>query len=348
MIRQRLARAYGLATLTIAAGGELARYPARGEAGPKSWEMLLRLHCATNGWSTGIARRALQWMKPPPRAIPAFDSLLGHYDASTLEAAAQAVRRDGYYVFPTRLPDAICDDIVEHARTSDGWGWRNGAHLEPVASFDPGHAVAHRYEFAEEKIWGIPAYQELIADPIFVNLSQAYFGGASALKEVSLWCSPAIADGKPDDDAAQIFHFDYDAAPIWLKYFVYLSDVTEENGPHVFVKGSHCLGQKRARALLARGYTRISDADIAAVFGAENLVEITGLKGTIFVADTMGFHKGKPPQRGHRSIAQLEYAMPLFVPARSRPLPLPTNATPKLLATFGAYPWAFTRFQAPR
>jgi hypothetical protein len=346
MIRRKIAWALDFARLGAAAALDLARYPFRGELGHGTWEILLRLHCMTNGRSTAIARRVVRRLKPPPAPIKPFDSLLGKFDAGELARIAEQIRRDGYYVFPARLADSICDKIAAAAGMSDDWTRRNGQALERVGRIDPDRPVAHRYEMPEPKIWEIPAYQTIIADPLFVNLSQAYFGAVPALKEANLWWSPAMDNGRPDDDAAQMFHFDYDAAPVWLKFFVYLSDVTPQTGPHVFVKGSHRPQQDRARDLIGRGYVRVGDDEIARIYGAESIIKLAGLKGTVFVADTLGFHKGEPPLTGHRLMAQLEFATPFFVPVASHRLPMPANASPGLLAARAAYPWAFKRFPA--
>ncbi|MGH6975573.1 MAG: phytanoyl-CoA dioxygenase family protein [Stellaceae bacterium] len=342
-IRNALVRAYALVRSASSAMWGMLCYGWRGEAGHKAWNAFLYLHCATNGRSTEILRQFMRWLRPAPAPIHRFASQLGTFDAGGLRDIADRIRRDGYYVFPQRLPESFCDEIVRSARATEGWARLKGNQLETVPTFDPDHPITPRYILPEVRVWQIPPYQRLIADPVFVNLSQSYFDAASALKEVSLWWSPAM-DGKPDEDAAQLFHFDYDAAPIWLKFFIYLSDVTEETGPHVFVKGSHLLRQEKARAILDRGYVRIGDDEVRHAYGRENVVELAGKKGTVFAVDTMGFHKGKPPVSGHRVLAQLEYAMPLFVPSRSAPLPLPRQLEPTLAETRKTYAWAFARY----
>ena len=342
-IRDALIRAYALARSVWQAVVGMLCYSWRGEAGHGTWNALLYLHCATNGASTDLLRRVMRRLRPAPAPIHRFVSRLGTFDADALTEIADRIRRDGYYTFPQRLPASFCDEIVRSARAADGWARLNGNQLETLPTFDPDHPLTPRYILPEAKVWQIPAYQRLIADPVFVNLSQSYFGGASALKEVSLWWSPVV-DGKPNEDAAQLFHFDYDAAPIWLKFFIYLSDVTEETGPHVFAKGSHRLQQERARDILRRGYVRIGDDEVGRVFGRDNVVELAGKKGTVFAVDTMGFHKGKPPLSGHRVLAQLEFAVPLFVPSRSAPLRLPRQLDPELAEARTAYAWAFARY----
>jgi hypothetical protein len=342
-LRRTLGRGYIFARSVFNIAWGMLRYSWRGEVEHRTWEGFLYMHCRTNGRSTEILRRVMRQWKPPPAPIDPFTSLLGTFDADKLTRIADDIRRDGYYVFPSRITETLCEEIIRSARAAEGWTRWHGNGYEAVPVFDPDHPVTPRYVMPESRIWRIPAYQRLVADPLFLNLSQSYFGGVSTLKDISLWWSPVTGE-KPDEDAAQLFHFDYEPIPIWLKFFIYLNDVKPDTGPHVFVKGSHRLQQEKARALLARGYVRISDDDIDAVFGHENVVELCGRAGTVFVADTMGFHKGKLPEAGHRIIAQLEYAMPLFVPYRSNPLPLPRDLEPSLAATRAAYPWAFARY----
>jgi hypothetical protein len=314
------------------------------EPAPRDWDSMMRLHCLTNGASTQLARRAMAVLRPTLATSEQFQSLFGSFDTASVANAARAIRDQGFYVFPKLIPADICDEIADGVRGYSGWSWRDSEGLHKVAQFDPERLTAPRYELPEVEIWKIKAYQRIVADPLFVNLARAYFGGQAALKELGLWWSPGLHANRADSDAAQMFHFDYDAAPVWLKFFVYLNDVGPQNGPHVFVRGSHRLGDDRARAILARGYGRVSDKEIEEIYGRDSVLEMTGPKGTVFAVDTMGFHKGKLPVSGHRLLAQLEFATPLFVPAQSRPLPMPTNAIPGLLETRAAYPDAFARF----
>jgi hypothetical protein len=344
-----LRRTLSVAKATLGACRGLGQYLTRGEADQKSWRACLDLHCRTNGRSTDMLTRAMQILRPPPAPIRPFESMLGKFDAARVNAIAEQIRRDGYYVFETRMPEAVCDDIASAAKATPARVGRDPDGGPRMGVFDPAKPLERVYDIPEPDSWRMPAYQRIIADPIFVNVSQAYLEAASALKNVNLWWSAAV-DGRPDkaaDHAAQMFHFDYDPAPRWLKFFIYISDVTAETGPHVFVRGSHRPRQSKLRDILARGYVRISDDEIAQVFGRDNVLELAGPKGTVLAVDTLGFHKGKPPISGYRLLAQLEFATPLFVQSVSAPLPMPRNLSPELLATRKTYPWAFARFPLP-
>lgn len=327
---------------SLSIAGALARFAFGAEPHTRVWEQMLRLHCSSNGFSTYLIRKAMAVIRPAPKPR-AVDSLFGHFAPTDISAMADQVRRDGFVRLPGLVPGDICDAIAGGLRRSRGWSWRDDQGLHPVDDFDPASPSHPRYELPEREIWKIGPYQRIIADPVFAQLSSAYFGSAAALKEVGLWWSSATSN-QPDASAAQMFHFDYDAVPVWLKFFVYLNDIGSDNGPHVFVRGSHTLGQPCAREILSRGYVRITDAEIADLYGAEAVTEMTGPKGTVFAVDTMGFHKGKMLTHGNRLLAQLEFATPLFVPTKSNPLPMPSDASPELLAARARDPQVYQRF----
>jgi phytanoyl-CoA dioxygenase PhyH len=91
-----------------------------------------------------------------------------------------------------------------------------------------------------------------------------------------------------------------------FKALLYLSDVTEDNGPFEFIEGSH----RRASLLTAAGSLgvplaqyRFSDEQIARLQAAGVLPQarqFTGSKGTLLLVDTRGLHRGRPLRSGER------------------------------------------------
>lgn len=322
----------------------LVQYLRCGQADQKTWHALLNLHCKTNGRATDIMTGIMRRLSPPASPIQPFNSMLGRFDAARLENVSAQIRRDGYYIFEDRIPDALCDDFYKACLEIEGRTSRDQTIKAPYAKFDPANPVGFVYDLPEKEIWKVPSAQTLIADPIFINLCQSYFQAAPALKDLNVWWS-AVREGKGDSNSAQEFHFDYDPAPIWLKIFVYMTDVTAETGPHVYARGSNRNQQPRMKEMLSRGYVRISDEEIAQTFGAENVMEITGRKGTVIAVDTLGYHKGKAPQAGHRLLAQFEFATPLFAKSVSDPVTIPAKLDAALEETMHTHPTAFRRYR---
>ena len=115
---------------------------------------------------------------------------------------------------------------------------------------------------------------------------------------------------KADSEAAQMFHFDLDRIK-WLKFFIYLTDVNINSGPHVYVSGTHKPFSKPYKFML-RGYKRILDEEINNSYEQSRINTICGDKGTIIIGDTSCYHKGLPPLNGNRLIFEFELSNSSF------------------------------------
>jgi hypothetical protein len=148
-----------------------------------------------------------------------------------------------------------------------------------------------------------------MADLSLLAVAQDYLRAAPVLDIVTMWWHTALRDA-PDARAAQLYHFDMDR-PRWLKFFIYLTDVGPENGPHCFIRGSHRTGGI-ADPLRAHGYARLTDDDVARHYPPGDHVCFTAPRGTIIAEDTRGLHKGQHVTSGDRLILQLEFTNTLF------------------------------------
>jgi hypothetical protein len=86
-----------------------------------------------------------------------------------------------------------------------------------------------------------------------------------------------------------------------FKSFVYLNDVTEENGPHDYLLGSNALtlrNMKRAHTSMKTLQTGVSDAEAEAT-GYRHKT-FPGPKGTVLLVDTRGIHQGANLRSGYR------------------------------------------------
>ena len=166
-----------------------------------------------------------------------------------------------------------------------------------------------RYDIAPADLLADPDVQALLCDPSILNIAQAYLKSQPMADVLSMWWHTAYSD-KPSEAAAQFYHFDMDRIK-WLKFFIYLTDVGQDNGPHSFVAGSHRTGGI-PQTLLSKGYARLTDNEVRRHYSNDAIVEFTGAKGTVIVEDTRGLHKGKHVATGDRLILQLQFSNSLF------------------------------------
>lgn len=339
-------RALEMKTYTSQIGsvlGGLYEFYRTGDVSSEARSSLLRLHCETNGRFTDHLATLLRMARPPRRPVP-VSGFLGDLSVSDQQAIVSSIARDGFHVFEQRLPDELCAQMARFAAQTPALVEGRGRSLEERVLFDPASPISNTYRILEEDIVRSKPMQRLMADASFLAVAERYLRTLPILSMVNLWWSPTFGR-EPGADAAQEYHFDFDPPPIWLLFFVYLTDVGPDNGPHVYVRGSHVGGHPAAAALLRRGYVRIPDEDIAAAFGAENVVEICGKRGTILAVDTRGFHKGKPPASGHRLMMQLTYSCPPYSGAHSRKMPLPADIDPALAASIDQVPRVYGKYR---
>lgn len=237
--------------------------------------------------------------RPAPAATGDPVGILATVD---LEATVRRLQRDGVAPLGPVLPAATVEHLRRLAHTVPA---APGADGEPVVVVDPDALTCPRYDLQEPDLLADEAVQALLVDPSLRRLADAYLGGEAINDMAAMWWSVAQPGG-PSAAAAQQFHTDRDRLS-FLKFFVYLTDVDDDHGPHVFVRGSH----RRLPARL-RADRRFTDDEVIDAFGASALVRLTGPAGTVFAADTGGLHKGLPPRLGHRLVFQVEFATSLF------------------------------------
>jgi hypothetical protein len=103
------------------------------------------------------------------------------------------------------------------------------------------------------------------------------------------------------EGVAQKFHRDSEDWK-YLRFLIYLTDVDEGGGPHVYVKGSH----KGSLPFRMRFYTV---DEISRRYGHASFLKVFGGRGTAIAADTAGIHKGERPTANPRLLLTFTYAI---------------------------------------
>ena len=316
--------------------GGLAYYGLRKRTPERAYQSMVRMFTRTGGRSNDLISRGVSALRPPAE-LPAQDGVLGAYDRKQVTANLD---RDGYHVFDERLPDSMCDRLLALALRTPSVAQGAAGDGDALLVYDRAAPRAVRYELEPKDLVAHVDVQALLADWSLLTVAQDYLRAAPIIDIVTMWWHTAYSD-RPDARAAQFFHFDMDR-PRWLKFFFYLTDVGPENGPHCFIRGSHRTGGI-ADELLARGYARLADEDIARHYTPSDEIRFTGKKGTIIAEDTRGLHKGQHVVRGDRLVFQLELTNTLFG-GRLTPLPAATPIVDAFRERLEAYPRIYSAF----
>ena len=285
------------------------------------------LHPAIGKW---ISRRAVSASQPAAGQIA--DSTTSRFiDADEVDAAVAGIRSDGFYVFNRTVDRGITDSIRAFAEQAPSTGRGIDA---PTAPYPRKAPLAGRYDIAEVDALRCPEVQEFATDPAMALIAQRYLGQPVLMDEVAFWWTTAQRSQDANVNA-QLFHQDRDRLA-FLKYFIYLTDVTPETGPHIYLKGSH-LGIPRQ----LRGDGRKSDEAVREAGLWDRVCELCGPAGTVMAVDTIGLHKGKTPISGDRLALENEFSTSLFGAEYETPRFIPTELVRQRYAQM---PWVLQRY----
>jgi hypothetical protein len=169
---------------------------------------------------------------------------------------------------------------------------------DKLFTLDTVPAAVGMAEYGLADIINCPHILALANSERLLVLAEQYLGCKPTLSSLMLrWSFPTDA---PIGNV-QRFHRDADDWR-YLKIMVYLTDVTVENGPHVYVLGTH----RQAAPIRIRIE---GDEEIRRRYSKEAVKVVTGTQGTGFAADTAGIHKGEVPREGRRLMLQVQYSL---------------------------------------
>lgn len=131
----------------------------------------------------------------------------------------------------------------------------------------------------------------------FHKIARNYFNSDYCNFLVYSWNTKTFKDDNRLGTAR--WHRDRDGYKV-LKFFIYLNDVDLDTGPHQFAVYSHVI-----RPLRFVPQIRYFKKNVEKYFPDINT--FVGKKGTCFVEDTTGLHKGSPPKKGYRKLLQFSY-----------------------------------------
>ena len=153
-------------------------------------------------------------------------------------------------------------------------------------------------EYEMDDILRCPHILALANSPLLLEMAARFIGCKPTISGLRLRWSFPISAG---ESVLQTFHRD---AEDWryFKVMVYLTEVDDAAGPHMFVCGSH----------LTRSEIRIHyypDREVHRMYGQDSVLKMPGPAGYGFAVDTTGLHKGAAPTGKARLMLQLQYSL---------------------------------------
>lgn len=147
------------------------------------------------------------------------------------------------------------------------------------------------------------AIARLEQDPKLLEIARRYLNGNPRRIDSRLWWSFAVDATESERlKANQTVRFHYDLEGFGFLYFsFYITPVNENSGPHVAVLGTH--KNKPLRHILSS--VNLSDEEVIATYGIDNIRTLTGPAGFGFAEDTFCFHKASPPESEDRLLLQI-------------------------------------------
>ncbi len=196
------------------------------------------------------------------------------------------IRLNGCCVIECAIPNDLCDQLVTAHK-------RIGEYTDITYKND-------------RRTWGIHNISDIHRDYLKYyedhldgkSLGEKYCG--SQLKLSTLLAGRLSADCVEPGGSGAGWH--RDSFTQQFKSILYLTDVTEKNGPFQYIKGSHLRSNIR-KVLRMRNLkheqkrlTRYTNEDIDLILEEldSTVTTLTGKKGSILFADTRGIHQGSP------------------------------------------------------
>lgn len=289
----------------------LAVYSISGKTPTRSYIGMRYLSYASNGLFNRLCTFVLRITHKRNTVDRNVEGILGSLSPEKINSIVKDIDEYGYHEFETRLPAEMVEQILSFSLTKPSIPMRSlddtteagNSFSEKPCLYNRESPSSIRQFFDQQALYESSAFRTLVSDPTLKAIAEAYFRFRPVFDTASMWWSSAGFNAAEDiSKAAQMYHIDMDRIR-FLNFNIYFTNVTTDNGPHCYVRGSH-----RFKPKPLRKDGRISDDEISSYYDDKDIAELVGEKGTISVVDTSGFHKGKPLIAGDRLFSQIRFS----------------------------------------
>lgn len=213
---------------------------------------------------------------------------------SEIDDPLTALKRDGLVILPEFVPPnvtaemrRVADEAIAQGRFAYGGG-KIGFEEPPsdIGSID-------RMRVLDATLYSC-SFIDYALNEFIVNIIKAYLGFEPVISGIMAYRTQPVSSSPKES-----FRWHYDDAPLQVKAICYLTEVTAEDGPFAYVKGTH----KRRYGTGTYEETRLDDSAVP----VEGRIQCLGKPGTVVIVDTNGIHRATPNLRGPRDVVSVLY-----------------------------------------
>lgn len=215
-----------------------------------------------------------------------------------IDKVVEEVKLDGFSN-DLIVPKNILNEIVKYSRTSNYT--EQYTNISYKIDYDKPVKPGSNLWYGNKKIFrDCEAVKHLVYDKNILKICEKYLGKNFKIIDCHSWWS--FSPSEESNNHQYGFHYDIDS-PKFLKFFLYLTDVDIDTGPHVIVKGTH-----RNKSYTEKVNRRVHEEYLSKKYGNDKIIIKTGPRGSLFFEDTFAYHKGTTPKKP-RLILQAEYSV---------------------------------------
>lgn len=157
-----------------------------------------------------------------------------------------------------------------------------------------------RFSKIMQPLQNCPSTIPIAFNKLCLDVAQDYFECVPAVVTANLRTTHITKHGP---DSVLLWHTDRNC-PKLLKFFFYMNDVGEDDGPFTYMEGSD-----NDKPLAVDSKNRWTDDEVLGIWSKDRIVKLTANFGDVIVCNTRGMHKGSIPTNKQRTMFTVNYAV---------------------------------------
>ncbi len=285
---------------------KLAKTYAMYLTGASSPKGVADLIIGSNFLSKGQQRHSLVKKSKLPYDSNLFNNLETNFQSFDIRECITKLKTDGFCKLPVSLPLDFQDELNSIAKNSQVVPTKYAINQSPQSA--PLIEIDHIWDVQFPDTVKSNAAKKLIQDRQLLQIAAGYLQVNPVVIGARLYWS--LSHSNEEFLTAENWHVDAGDGLSFVKVFFALTDINQNNGPTGFIKGTHT-------SLPREFYSgrRFHQSEIEKKFGNRQ-IEATGERGTVYMVDTRGLHRGTPVKIGKRLLFHFLYGSDFYGFAR--------------------------------